>query len=421
MEISFKRNHNESFMVAEGQPCRNVFEEKMLMNNQIECLLSFYTMQVNSNTQYWYRITGKESLKDYLERSVLSMDLLEKIFYYISSAFEEINKYVISVNHILISPESIFLEKKNQEFLVYLCYCPFSLENFKEQFLSVTELLVTLADPENDPVTELIYDLYDKSMEEDMSISELLGLIRERKAKDTVIQVEKVDLSASQSTGDIVNNSGVDYKKKSSAVRQIYEEDDIDFDDYYEEFDEEMEEASQKVGFFAKIFGRKNSKTKKDKNTEKNEKKSTKKSERKPAKKHLIFNRNEREEEEESHFDFEVSPEDEYYTPTVLLKDIGNLCAGKLVYDGAGAEDDYMINSDVFRIGSHKDSEAILHSKAVSRHHARIMRQGSDYYIEDLNSTNGTFVNGEILPYSQKHKLTVMDKITFADVAYVFM
>lgn len=43
------------------------------------------------------------------------------------------------------------------------------------------------------------------------------------------------------------------------------------------------------------------------------------------------------------------------------------------------------------------------------------------FYIEDLNSTNGTFVNGVMLAYTQKKKLEPMDRVTFADVEYLFV
>ena len=45
---------------------------------------------------------------------------------------------------------------------------------------------------------------------------------------------------------------------------------------------------------------------------------------------------------------------------------------------------------------------------------------GETYYIEDLNSTNGTFVNDEPLAYKERRKLNSNDMIRFADVRYRF-
>jgi pSer/pThr/pTyr-binding forkhead associated (FHA) protein len=46
-------------------------------------------------------------------------------------------------------------------------------------------------------------------------------------------------------------------------------------------------------------------------------------------------------------------------------------------------------------IGRSGDLEMVLAEDMVSRRHARILFQGDEILIEDMNSTNGTFVNGE--------------------------
>lgn len=47
-----------------------------------------------------------------------------------------------------------------------------------------------------------------------------------------------------------------------------------------------------------------------------------------------------------------------------------------------------------FLIGRQHDNLLIINDEQVSAHHARITFDGSGYYIEDLVSTNGTFVDG---------------------------
>src|SRR5579875_1510038 len=48
-----------------------------------------------------------------------------------------------------------------------------------------------------------------------------------------------------------------------------------------------------------------------------------------------------------------------------------------------------------FRIGRGPDNHLILRDNRASRAHALIARQGAGFLIEDLDSTHGTWVNGD--------------------------
>jgi ABC-type multidrug transport system ATPase subunit/predicted component of type VI protein secretion system len=51
--------------------------------------------------------------------------------------------------------------------------------------------------------------------------------------------------------------------------------------------------------------------------------------------------------------------------------------------------------SEVILIGREGDCDLVLDSLKASRRHAQIVQHGEDYYIEDLGSMNGTFVNDQ--------------------------
>lgn len=61
------------------------------------------------------------------------------------------------------------------------------------------------------------------------------------------------------------------------------------------------------------------------------------------------------------------------------------------------------------RMGRSPDNDVILRDPATSGHHARLERRGEAFWVVDLGSTNGTFVNGEAV---QEKQLNHGDRLT---------
>lgn len=61
-----------------------------------------------------------------------------------------------------------------------------------------------------------------------------------------------------------------------------------------------------------------------------------------------------------------------------------------------------------------------LLSDTVSRVHAKIVKSGDNYLLEDLCSTNGTWVNGKSIEPRVPYTLKTGDKVSFASHEYIF-
>ena len=55
----------------------------------------------------------------------------------------------------------------------------------------------------------------------------------------------------------------------------------------------------------------------------------------------------------------------------------------------------FELDADSYTIGREAGNEIVVEDPQVSRRHAQLMRQGTSYVIEDIGSTNGTYVNGK--------------------------
>ena len=82
------------------------------------------------------------------------------------------------------------------------------------------------------------------------------------------------------------------------------------------------------------------------------------------------------------------------WTPAVTRAGAGADCLRLRVTAGNAQGSEIQVD-DEFLIGRQASEEGTLGQDAeISRHHARIARSGGAFTIEDLGSTNGTFVNG---------------------------
>ena len=72
-------------------------------------------------------------------------------------------------------------------------------------------------------------------------------------------------------------------------------------------------------------------------------------------------------------------------------------------------------------VGRHHSSDVVIDDPSVSRRHAEITYSGDGYFVSDLGSKNGTFVNQDNIGKSQ-HSLVDGDEITFGpgEIALTF-
>ena len=84
--------------------------------------------------------------------------------------------------------------------------------------------------------------------------------------------------------------------------------------------------------------------------------------------------------------------------------------AGKLEFSFNSSKlGEFVLDKEVMTIGRKEDNDIRIDNLAVSGHHAKLLTIFEDSFLEDLDSTNGTYVNGKPIT---KHPLRHGDVIT---------
>ncbi len=84
---------------------------------------------------------------------------------------------------------------------------------------------------------------------------------------------------------------------------------------------------------------------------------------------------------------------------------------------GRGGES-FELARDRLTVGRRPDSDVFLDDVTVSRDHAVIVRRGSDWYLDDCGSLNGTYVNRR---RTESHRLSDGDELQIGKYKLAFL
>lgn len=88
-----------------------------------------------------------------------------------------------------------------------------------------------------------------------------------------------------------------------------------------------------------------------------------------------------------------------------------------LIYLPDGTEVTHDLPEDKTTVGRRPENSLVIDEDSVSSHHAEIVFENNTYFVTDLGSTNGTYLNGEPVTTAP---LAHGDELRFGSISTVF-
>jgi hypothetical protein len=85
---------------------------------------------------------------------------------------------------------------------------------------------------------------------------------------------------------------------------------------------------------------------------------------------------------------------------------------------GGRAGETFLLEQDRLTVGRRPESDIFLDDVTVSRDHAILVRRNDDYYLDDLGSLNGTYVNRSRI---ESNRLTHGDELQIGKFKLAFL
>jgi len=365
LKTTYERSVNQSFMkiVAVEKEC---LDEKLMLRKNYRGILPVEKCYVNGAGEYWYDISGKQALDTYCKVNSIGKDFFEMLILRICSQIEILGWNLIDTSCLVMDPEYIFVNHSGED-ISFVLY-PNPKKDFFEELQRLMEYLLTKLNHEDKEGILQPYRIYEMSLSKDYDIEDLKQVILSGREKELPeVSVEKNTCKES--------------------IEEEREGEPISNEDILQQITEKIKGVLDK---FKMMLG--------DKRENKEE---------------IPMVVYPEEEEEENGMAI--------VNPTICLTATLQEAMGHLLYEGKGDYPDFELEKEMCILGKNPRVKLYLNRETISQFHAKFDYCEETYYIEDMNSTNGTYVNDETLNYKEKKALSPGDVIRFADVKYRFL
>lgn len=411
--VKYERNVTGSFLKMPVIKDKSI-DEKIFLKNKIKGSLEAKKCFIDGVGEYWYDITGMQSLNNYIKIKKLDLDFYKKLVLTICEEIEHLESNLLDQNALVLNQEFIYISGQNEK--IKFTFYPGYESGVAKKFINLIEFIMKQIDHENKELVEFIYNIYDKLQENEYSVLEIKKYLLLEKPKKIDEQNEKLIVEDYTAQNFKKANKTIETRPKTITTKELYKGDTIKNEKKEKDEAKETSNSCSKIKKIIFDFLGISEPEKKPKN----------KSSFKKNKPKLQMQKNWKTPENQEPItpiypDMEI--EEETYTAckTVCLSDYREKPEGRLLYEGLDNLKDILLDKKTCTVGKNPDADVRIEKETISNFHCQISEKNDNYYIEDLNSTNGTKVNGELLQYNKKVKLKSNDIIHFADAKYRFL
>ena len=412
MKTEYLRTAKNSYMIVKDADFEfEPYELQMVLQNQLKNLVPMQVIVADGKVEYWFDVTGMKTLEQELSVTDADRDMIKLLLESICNVKMELEEYLLDDKDISYTPAMIFRNRAGNR--IQFCYIPGyhcgDYPGIRKLFEKLMQQL-NHADPE---AVRMTYGIY-----------EICALA------EPVLEDYREILYGSGSQADSFS-SGISDRGEASVPYVDMQTDHPNEPDYRTQnsmgwdmdfrTSEQLELADTRkndVGKYKQKEEKKELKPAKEKRESGLRSSFLRKGKRKKQIRHTAGYY---ESEKEEAVSVVAEPMPDFHAgETVCFSESSFQRIWELVYIGDGIEKNLLMEKFPYIIGKNSSiADGILLAETVSRVHARILRENDTLFLEDHNSTNGTYLNGHLIPMNTRMALQEGDHLIFATEEYV--
>lgn len=374
-------NANYERLLLKQKPEEKRYQYCMISRGGIKGLLPCSLRYIDGDAYLYYDITSKQNIAQLFEKRSITRQWLLDFLWSMRRVRREMSRFLLEESNLIWFPQHVYQDLEKKDF--YFIYMPYCEQN--TGFQELMEYFIENIDYQDESLVEYLYKAYEQY--------EAAG----------EIYLQNKIFEDAECLKDVKKDNDVSEKESDKEDIEDRVIDEMEQIKTREEENKKQLETVRQTGEKKGLFNFWESRRKKDKQ------------ERESYTRNLQLTMAGYAVAEETVYDeedmgrtvyMEEKPEPREITHRLLSED------GKLLMT---------LDQSSYTIGKKRgEVDLVLSDISISRLHARIVKDNDGFYLEDMNSTNGTFKNGlQLQPY-EKRKLEEGDEITLGKITVLY-
>lgn len=447
VKMEYERNLNHTYLVCRGIQQEKDYQLQMLLNNRIPGLLACKMKKTDGKADLYYEISSKQPLNRLYVKKKMRFQAFQEMFQSLYHILLKMEEFLLPSEILIMKPEMIYVDIEKNKY--YFCVIP-EAEEKNNSLQELLEFLLNCIDYEDEKAVATAYEWYKKSGEENcsfLSIYKETFEAREYMAIGKPMQEISVNYSSKDEDIQVSATSNVKYDIKNDS-REVTE----DIPQNWDEADIRQNRGiDKKIIFFIMLIGiggtvfavlwKTNTalvikgiiisgvcitvglfsyyKKRMNENMKSEELEFDDFLNEEEGEGWTVNNESLRTEKES--FDNKTAESEEItYGETVFFKS-EQMQEVKKLKPLINEFPEFTLELFPFVLGKLRGAvDGVIEDETVSRIHCKIDYEEGDYYITDLNSTNGTVINEDMLNANEKRHLNSGDEVRIGRAVYTF-
>ncbi len=193
MKVDYRTDIKGNYLILEAEQEIYSYQMQMIQQNSIKGILPIYEYCIDNKVQYHYDITSRQTIVVMLEKMLLTSVQMKNFLMQWKDILEQMKEFLLNPDYLLLDVNYIYINLQSGEF--FFCYYPREGKGFKEGIKEVFRYFLDKVNYQDKLGVDMVYQAYQKSLKLEMDFlticDSVLGIDKSEIVQEREMGIEK--------------------------------------------------------------------------------------------------------------------------------------------------------------------------------------------------------------------------------------